>query len=136
MTAAARRVLAAATATAALWLSTACGATPAPPAAPAPTAGTAQAADNAAALRDHFSNATKSAGWAAQVTEIKLDGEAVIVTTTLTKAEKAATLAACEAGRKAASDAQVNFQSVSVRSADDRTLAHQNEKYGPKNCEN
>ncbi|WP_410591121.1 hypothetical protein [Amycolatopsis sp. lyj-23] len=119
---------------------TACGSsdTQAPASAPVQTATTAAepAADTSTALVDNFTAATKGQTWAGKVSAVKLDGKAVIVWSTFTKTDKAATVAACEAATKAARDTKTDFQSVAVRSADDSTLAHQNEKYGPKQCEN
>ncbi|MEV6908060.1 hypothetical protein [Amycolatopsis sp. NPDC051071] len=131
-----RRFAASAAAFAALFLTAACGAeTATAPAPSVPPASSAPAADTPAALRDIFTAATKSAPWAAKVSQITLDGRAVIVATSLTKTDKAASTAVCEAALKAAKDTKVDFQSVAVRSADDRTLAHQNQG-GPTQCEN
>jgi hypothetical protein len=70
------------------------------------------------------------------VTSVKLDGRAVVVISTLTKADKKTTLAICEAAYKAAKESKTDFLSVEVRSAADNTLAHRNDKYGPAACEN
>ncbi|MFE0020501.1 hypothetical protein [Amycolatopsis sp. NPDC059021] len=112
---------------------------PSPTSAPAqtpPSAPADQPANTGTALRDAFTAASKSAPWASKVSGIKLDGRGVIVTSALTKADKATSKSICEAALKVAKDTKTDFQSVAVRSADDSTLAHQNEAYGPKRCEN
>ncbi|MGW4829509.1 hypothetical protein ACWEOG_18140 [Amycolatopsis japonica] len=132
----ARRFAASAGAFAALCLTAACGAeTATAPASSVPPVSSAPAVDTPAALRDTFSAAAKSAPWADKVSQITLDGRAVIVATSLTKTDKAASVAVCQAALKAAKDTATDFQSVAVRSADDRTLAHQNQG-GPTQCEN
>lgn len=139
LTKSARRFAASAAILAALGLSTACGSEPqqAPAPTPAPTASAEQAADTSAALRDSFNAAKESATWADKVTSIKLDGRAVVVATTLTKADKKTTVAICEAAYKAAKDTKTDFLGIAVRSADNSTtLANRNDKFGPAKCEN
>ncbi|RSN58864.1 hypothetical protein DMH01_22930 [Amycolatopsis sp. WAC 04182] len=132
-----RRFAASVAVFAGLCLTAACGAeTTTAPVPSAPPVSSAPAADTPAALRDAFTAAAKSAPWADKVSQITVDGRAVIVATSLTKTDKAASTAVCEAALKAAKDTKTDFQSVAVRSADDRTLAHQNETAGPKQCEN
>jgi len=135
----AHRRTALAAALAGLCLTAACGtdASHGPATPPGPSsAQTTPAADAGNRLRESFTAAAKSAPWAGQVSGIKLDGRAVIVATSLTKADKVTAKAVCEGALKTAKDTGTDFASVAVRSADDRTLAHQNEAAGQKQCEN
>lgn len=144
LTKSARRVPASAAILAALCLSAACGSQvdPAPAPAPAPTSAAPVEQPKQAAgagttpLRDSFNAANSSASWADKVKSIQLDGSAVIVISNLTKSDKTTTRAICEAAYKAAKDSKVEFLGIAVRSADDSTLAHRNDKYGPAACEN
>ncbi|MFD8496229.1 hypothetical protein [Amycolatopsis sp. NPDC059657] len=140
-----RRAAAFAAIVAAVLLTSACGSEPAPapatapapavsssiPATPAPVA---DAASIALSERFHADNA--SAPWHDKVTLVELDGAAVIVMSTLTKKDKTTTVAICEAAHESAKASKVDFYSVTVRSAEDRALAYQNDKYGPEKCQN
>ncbi len=90
-----------------------------PSSAPATTA----ASSPTDALRATFRTDHGDQPWFAKITSVDLDGRGVIGRSTLTKGDQAA-VSACEALRSAATKAPVDFQSVAVRDAQDRTLAH------------
>ncbi|WP_370942578.1 hypothetical protein AB5J62_26200 [Amycolatopsis sp. cg5] len=136
-----RRAAAFAAIVAAVLLTSACGSEPAPAPAPAVSssipATPAPAADAASiALSERFHADNASAPWRDKITLVKLDGAAVIVMSTLTKKDKTTTVAICEAAHESAKASKVDFYSVTVRSAEDRALAYQNDKYGPEKCQN
>ncbi len=88
-----------------------------------PTTGQA-ATPGGGPVADAFNSANGSASWFAQVKGVTLDGQAVIVRTTLTDANTA--LAVCEAAYTAGEASGTDFVSVGVRDADDSTLASRN----------
>src|SRR5262245_7151237 len=86
-------------------------------------------------LRDAFIEAHKGAAWWSSVSSVRLDDADVVVRTKLAEGETTKALEICEAAYEVARSSGVSFQTVTVRSADDSTLAHRNESTGDVACQ-
>lgn len=91
------------------------------------------APESVQALRAAFQADHAGQPWFAKVTSVDLDGRAVVGRSTLEKGDQAA-VSACEALRSSAAKSAVDFQSVAVRDARDRTLAHWSRLAGDSAC--
>jgi hypothetical protein len=98
----------------------------------APVTETAEAGSQK--LSDAFSTATASQPWSTNVERVELDGKAVIVRSKLAKDAGAEAVPMCEAAWTAAETAAVEFQSVTVRSADDSSIASRNKLRDEASC--
>lgn len=108
---------------------------PTPPRTPAaPVAETTANADAGKAVSDAFTAANSGAAWFGKVERVEMDGLAVRVRTTLGKPDAGTAHDVCEAAFSAAKGSKVEFQSVAVRSADDRTLSSRNTLTGDASC--
>jgi len=89
------------------------------------------------ALSEAFNAANAGAPWFAKVRKLTVDGQAVVVTASLTEAERPDALAMCEAARTVAKISGQGFASVDVRTADGGTvLAHLDDPSADTACRN
>ncbi|MEU5693890.1 hypothetical protein [Actinosynnema sp. NPDC020468] len=85
-------------------------------------------------LGEAFTADHSAASWHGKVTSAELDGKAVIIRTTFTKAEAVDAVPVCEAGRATAGRVGADFVSVTVRTADDASIAAWNKLRGDTAC--
>jgi len=89
------------------------------------------------ALTEAFNAANAGAPWFPKVRSLTVDGKAVVVTSSLTKAEPVDALAVCEAASTVAKISGQGYTSVTVRTADGgTTLAHLDELNSDAACRN